>query len=100
MKLDEKHDQLSNAKKKDFCSRYNISDLFLSDCDYDEFFEPRLEDDQKISLMQSLEGYEEKVYVSTTEKKAIEVKELKFLTPNKLSIRLPVLLAQINAGND
>ena len=98
MKLDEKHDDLSNAKKKDFCSRYNISDLFLSD--YDEFFEPPLEDDQKISLMQSLEGYKEKVYVSTTEKKATEVRELKFLTPNKLSIRLPVLLAQINAGND
>ena len=37
LKLDEKYDELSNAKKKKFRSRYNISDLYLSGYDYDGF---------------------------------------------------------------
>ena len=41
--------------------------------------------------MPPLEGDEEEVK---------EGKELKILTPNKLLIRLPILLAQIKAGNN
>ena len=41
--------------------------------------------------MSPLEGDEEEIK---------EGKRLKILTPNKLSIRLPILLAQIKAGNN
>ena len=35
--LDEKHDKLSNAKKNEFRSIYNVSDLFFSDYDYYDY---------------------------------------------------------------
>ena len=57
-KLDEKYDKLLNAKKR-FC--YNISDLFLSDYDYDDFFVPPLETDKKVSPMPPLEIDENEV---------------------------------------
>ena len=48
-------------------------------------------DFEDLPPMPPLEGDEEEVK---------EGKELKILTPNKLLIRLPILLAQIKAGNN
>ena len=47
-----------NAKKR-FC--YNISDLFLSDYDYDDFFVPPLKTDKTVSPMPPLEIDENEV---------------------------------------
>ena len=47
LELDEKYDELSNAKTKEFCSRYKISDLFFSNYHYDEVFVQPPEDDKK-----------------------------------------------------
>ena len=52
---------------------------------------PQLEGDEKVPPMLPLKSEEEEVK---------EVKGLKILTPNKLLTRLPVLLAQIKAGNN
>ena len=49
------------------------------------------EESEELPLMPPLEGNEEEVK---------EEKGLKILTPNKLLIRLPILLAQIKAGNN
>ena len=57
MKQDEKYDELSNAKKNEFHSTYNVSDLFLSDYDYDDVFVPPLEAYKKVSLMPPLVGH-------------------------------------------
>ena len=54
MKQDEKYDELSNAKKNEFHSTYNVSDLFLSDYDSDDVFVPPLEGYKKVSLMPPL----------------------------------------------
>ena len=50
-----------------------------------------LEDDEDLSDMPPLEGEEEEVK---------EEKGLKILTLNKLLTRLPILVAQIKAGNN
>ena len=52
---------------------------------------PQLEGDEKVPPMLPLKSEEEEVK---------EGKGLKILTPNKLLTRLPVLLAQIKAGNN
>lgn len=58
LKLDEKGDKLLNAKKiNKFCSMYDISNLFLSDYDYDDVFVPPLEGYKKVSLMPPLVGH-------------------------------------------
>ena len=49
------------------------------------------EESEDLTDMRPLEGDEEEVK---------EGKGLKILTPNKLLTRLPILLAQINAGNN
>ena len=46
MKLDEKYDELLNAAKNEFQSRYNISDLFLSVNNFEDFFISLLEGDK------------------------------------------------------
>ena len=59
--------------------------------DYDEWFiEEELDDEEELDGMAPPEGDEE----------VKEGKGLKILTPNKLLTRLPVLLAQIKAGNN
>ena len=40
LKLDEKYDELSNARKKGFYSKYSISVLFLSAYNYNFFIPP------------------------------------------------------------
>ena len=34
-KVDDEHNELTNAEKNEFGSRYNISNLFFSDYNYD-----------------------------------------------------------------
>ena len=40
LKLDEKYDELPNARKKEFYSKYSISALFLSAYNYNFFIPP------------------------------------------------------------
>ena len=92
LKLDEKGDKLLNAKKiNKFCSMYDISNLFLSHYDYDDFFLPPLEDDKEVSPMPALAG---------DEKEVKEEKWIRISAPNKLSTRLPILFAHIKARNN
>ena len=60
-KLDDEHNELSNAIQNEFCSRYNISDLFLDVYDYDNWFVPSLKSDEKVPPMPSLEGDKKEV---------------------------------------
>ena len=74
--------------------------MFLKACNYDLCPENEKSTDKKdlndksesvdLSDMPPMEGDEEE----------IKEKWLKLLTPNKLSTRLPILLAQIKAGNN
>ena len=78
VKLDDECNELSNAEKNDFWSRYNISDLFLNDYCYpflSGVFVPPLKGDEKVPPMPLLEGDDEEVK---------EGKGLRILTPNKL----------------
>ena len=45
--LDNKYSKLSDAEKNEFHSRQNISDLFLDDYCYDDWFISSLEDNEK-----------------------------------------------------
>ena len=60
-KLDDEYNELSNAVKNEFCSRYNISDLFLDVYDYDNWFVPSLKSDEKVPPMPPLEGDKKEV---------------------------------------
>ena len=44
--LDNKYSKLSDAEKNEFHSRQNISDLFLDDYCYDDWFISSLEDNE------------------------------------------------------
>ena len=89
-KLDDEYNESSNTEKREFCCRYNISDLFFDDYNYDDCFLPPLEGDENVPPMPPLVGDEQEK----------EEKGIKLLTSNKLLTRLPVLLAQIKAGNN
>ena len=85
--------------KKELVNKYNPINLFRETNKYDEWFEneestdttrkSNKEDSLDLSDIPPLEGDEVK-----------EGKRLKNLTPNKLLTRLPILLAQIKAGNN
>ena len=75
MKLDEKCNELSNAGKKEFQSTYNITDLFLSVNNYEDFFLSLLEGNKKVSQMPLLEGYNKIAHVPTMP--IIKVEEVK-----------------------
>ena len=101
--LDNEYSKLANAEKYEFCFRYNISDLFLDDYNYDDWFISSLESDEKVPPMPPLEGHEEIYYSvpSTPLSKSFkEGKGLKILTPKKLLTRLQISLTQIKAGNN
>ena len=78
-------------KEEKFRSTYGISNLFLSDYDYDDFFLPPIEDDKEVSPIPALVGYEEEVK---------EEKGIRISAPKKLSTRLPTLFAHIEARNN
>ena len=82
-------------KEKNIEFKYNPNYLFLKTYNYDPWFknEESTDKEESISLsdMPPLEVDEEEVK---------EGKGLKILTPNKLLTRLPILLAQIKAGNN
>ena len=56
-KLDDEYNELMNKEKKCY-SRCNISNLFLSDYNYDDEFVLPLIGDEKLPLIQSLEDDE------------------------------------------
>ena len=60
-KLDDEYNELSNAVKNEFCSRYNINDLFLDVYDYDNWFVLSLKSDEKVRPMPPLEGDKKEV---------------------------------------
>ena len=94
VKLDDKYNESLNAEKNQFCSGYNISDLFLSDYYYlffSDVFVPPRRGYEKVPPMPQLADDEEEVK---------EGKGLKILTPNKLLTRLPLLVAQTKGGNN
>ena len=68
----------------EFCSLYNISDLFLDDFDSDNLFV----------------SPPERVPPIPPREEVKEVKELKILASKKLLSRLPIKLAQIKARNN
>ena len=76
--------------------KYDPKDLFLGGYDYNVWSENEegssdKEQSEDLSPMPSLKGDVEEVK---------EEKGLKILNPNKLLTRLPILLAQIKAGNN
>ena len=75
--------------------KYDPINLYLETYSYGGWYENEELTDKKESVdlcdMPTLEGDEEEIK---------EGKGLKILTPNKLPTRLPILLAQIKAGNN
>ena len=94
------YNEILDAKRNKMKHKYEPKKLFLETYNYDVWFENQESSDTKrksdkeesvdLSYMPSLEGDEE----------VKEGKGLKNLTPNKLLTRLPILLAQIKAGNN
>ena len=93
---------LSDTWKKELVNKFDSINLFLETYNYDSWFENEVSDDttsRKKDKEESIdlsdipppEGDEEEVK---------EGKRLKVLIPNKLLIRLPILLTQIKAGNN
>ena len=87
----DEYNKLTDIKKNKYNKKFNPKNLKLEDYDYDVWFtEEELNDEEKIDEMLPLEGDEE----------VKEGKGLKILNPNKLLFKLPILLAQVKAGND
>ena len=86
------YNKLSDAKKNKLDQEFKPINLKLKDYDYGGWFtEEELDDEEKLDELPPLEGNEEEIK---------EGKGLKILTPNKLLIRFPTLLAQIKAGSN
>ena len=85
------HNELSDVKTDKVVRKFRPISLRLKEYDHDGLFtEEELDNEEELDDMPPLEGDEE----------VKEGKRLKILTPNKLLTRLPVLLAQIKAGNN
>ena len=92
----DKYNKFSDAKKGKLDDKYDPKELFLEGYDYSVWSENNEESIDKeestdVPLMPPLEGDEEEVKHG---------KGLKILMPNKLLTRLPILLAQVKAGNN
>ena len=88
------YNELSDVKNYQKSKKFKPTSLKLKHYDYVGWFtkkENKLDDEEELDDLSRLEGDEEEVK---------EGKELKNLTPNKLLTRLPILLAQIKAGNN
>ena len=88
----------SDTKRSKMGPKYDPSNLTLDEYDYSERYE-------ELDDLRQLEDDEEKYYSvpSTPISKGYKKEEgnrFKILTPNKLLTRLPILLAQIKAGNN
>ena len=92
----DEYSELPDAKRNEMESKYDLNNLFPERYNYHDCFEneewtdTKRESHKEESDMQPLEAGEEQVK---------EGKGLKPLTPNKFLTRLPILLAQIKAGN-
>ena len=94
----DQYDELSDAEIDKLNQKFKLINLKLKDYDYDrwsteeELDDKRLESDEEgLNYLPPQEDVEEEVK---------EEKGMKILTSNKLSTRLPILLAQIKAGNN
>ena len=102
----------SDAKKRELSNKYDPKNLLLQTYNYDEWFENKtLADTAKGGETESADlppmpqlvgGGKTFVDIKTIARveKVKERKGLKIVTLNKLLTRLPVLLAQIKAGNN
>ena len=92
------YDELSDTEIDKLNQKFKLINLKLKDYDYDGWSTEEELDNKR------LEGDEEGLnYLPPQEDVEEEVKEekgMKILTSNKLSTRLPILLAQIKAGNN
>ena len=91
----DKYNKFPDAKKRKLDDKYNPKNFFLDGYDYSVSSENEgkstdKEEFEDLSRMPPLEGDEEEVK---------EGKGSKILTPSKLLTRLPILSAQIKAGN-
>ena len=94
----DQYDELSDAEIDKLNQKFKLINLKLKDYDYDGWSTEEELDNKR------LEGDEEGLnYLPPQEDVEEEVKEekgMKILTSNELSTRLPILLAQIKAGNN
>ena len=92
--------RLFQMLKKELGDKYNLINLFLETYNYDVWFK----NEEWTDTTQRKSDTKESVDLSDMHPlEGDEVKEgtrLKILTPNKLLTRLPILLAQIKAGNN
>ena len=100
---------LAVAKKRKLHDKYDPVNLFLVDADnYDNWFENEewadsaRKIDEEESDLPALEGDEEESDMPPQEgdEKVREENGVQILTPTKLLTRLPILSAQIKAGNN
>ena len=91
----DEYKELLNAKRNKMQPKYDTVSLFLETQNYEDWLKSeesadttRKSDNEECDML-PLEGDEE----------VQEGKGLKILNPNKLLTRLPILLAQIKAGN-
>ena len=83
-------------------NKYDLNNLFLETHNYDKRFENDALDDvaSRISNKEESVDLSDMPPLEGDEEELKEGKRLKILTPNKLLTRLPILLAQIKAGNN
>ena len=90
-------------KRNKLDSKYDLPNLNLDEYDYSEWYK-KWDDEKELDNLPPLEGDEEKYNsapstpLSKGDKK--EGKGLKVFTPKKLFTRLPILLEQIQTGNN
>ena len=72
--------------------KFKLINLQIRQYDYDKLYNETSHED--------FYDYEEEEYVNLSNVPPLERKGLKVLAPNKLLTRLPILLAQIKAGNN
>ena len=97
----DKYYYLSNAQRKKTNRKYKPEKLFIERYDYSMWSKNEEESTDKEESIDKKESVElpdtPQLEVDEEVKK---VKRLTVLTPNKLLTRLPILLAQIKAGNN
>ena len=101
------YETLSDAKIRKLGDKYDPEELFLGGYDYSVWPENKEEsiDKEESTDKEELIDKEELTDVSKMlppegDEEVREGRELKILTTNKLSTRLPILLTQMKAGNN
>ena len=81
--------------------KYDPESLFLKTYNFDSWFENEESTDKEESIYKEESTHAQPMPPLESDEQEVKGgKGFKILTPNKLLTRLPVLLAQINAGNN